>query len=239
MTAYHRLPLLHAKNVRDLGGFPCRNGRTRFHLFCRAATLSRLDAADADFLRRYGIRTILDLRSPEERVELPDSAHLNNFVQAHVDLSLYPSFEERLDEIIGQNIPVSQTYLEQLEQDGVLRTLFLTLERLIREEKTGILFHCLEGKDRTGLLAMLLMGLVGCSDEDIYSEYAVSSTLLGYCERSFEDKMARFFLTTPYTMQELLRLLREKYGSIRQFLLDMDVPEICLNTIESYFVETV
>lgn len=42
------------------------------------------------------------------------------------------------------------------------------------------LFHCRAGKDRTGVIAMLLLGLAGVSDEDIVADYAATQQYLGW-----------------------------------------------------------
>ncbi len=237
MKNFHRLPLRNAKNVRDLGGFPCKNGSSKFHIFCRGASLAQVDEDDAKFLREYGIKTILDLRSKEELELLPDSPALNSFNLINIDFTLYPTFPERLDEIIANNTPIADTYLEQLEQTGVVKKIFDAIDECILNEQLGILFHCLEGKDRTGLLAMLLMSIISCSDEDIYGQYELSATLLGYRDLDFAEDMARFSLTSAYTMKDTLDLIRSKYGSVVQMLLDFGIKEEQLRRIRQVLVD--
>jgi len=54
-------------NVRDLGGFPTRDGHTtRSHAVVRADNLCRLTAHGRSALMRYGVRTAIDLRDPRE-----------------------------------------------------------------------------------------------------------------------------------------------------------------------------
>ncbi|MDT7663439.1 MAG: protein-tyrosine phosphatase, partial [Pseudonocardiales bacterium] len=56
------------ENVRDLGGLPLRDGgRTRFGQVLRSARLHELTDADVRFLTEdFGLRTVIDLRSPRE-----------------------------------------------------------------------------------------------------------------------------------------------------------------------------
>lgn len=42
----------------------------------------------------------------------------------------------------------------------------------------GVLFHCAQGKDRTGVLAALLQHAVGDSEAQIIADYAMSEVLL-------------------------------------------------------------
>jgi protein-tyrosine phosphatase len=38
----------------------------------------------------------------------------------------------------------------------------------------AVLFHCSHGKDRTGIIAALLLKCAGVSDEDVINDYALS-----------------------------------------------------------------
>ena len=42
------------------------------------------------------------------------------------------------------------------------------------------LFHCRAGKDRTGVIAMLLLGLAGVSDDDIVADYVATQRYMGH-----------------------------------------------------------
>lgn len=67
MEPFVRLPLTNAYNVRDLGGYACRDGgRTRWHRLLRGDDLASLDSAEIEFLLGYGLGTVIDLRSQAE-----------------------------------------------------------------------------------------------------------------------------------------------------------------------------
>lgn len=51
-----------------------------------------------------------------------------------------------------------------------MREIFKT----IANAKSGVLFHCTAGKDRTGVVSAILLALVGVADEDIVYDYAIS-----------------------------------------------------------------
>ena len=79
MKNYRRLPLKGAGNCRDLGGYPCEGGITRFHRLYRSDSLHLLTEQDWNLLEEAGVRTILDLRSDSERSFQPDQAEAHGF----------------------------------------------------------------------------------------------------------------------------------------------------------------
>jgi protein tyrosine/serine phosphatase len=89
-----------------------------------------------------------------------------------------------------------------------------------------VIVHCVQGKDRTGLLAMLCQSILGLSDEAIIEEYHLSESLISRKEGSAAaahveaGKIDRqFFTGAPATVMELtLKYLRDKYGSIFSYL---------------------
>jgi hypothetical protein len=90
-----------------------------------------------------------------------------------------------------------------------------------------VVFHCVKGKDRTGLVAMLCQSILGLSDEQIIHEYALSEQcLLGINEEKSSvpiegrfDKR-RFAGSPPMAMRDTLNLVQSRYGSVSPGYLD-------------------
>jgi hypothetical protein len=84
-----------------------------------------------------------------------------------------------------------------------------------------VVFHCVKGKDRTGLVAMLCQSILGLTDEEIIIEYSLSAQcLLGVNEEKSTvpipgrfDKR-RFAGSPPMAMRDTLNLVRSRYGSV-------------------------
>lgn len=74
---YKRLSLEGAFNVRDIGGYQTSNGVTKWRTFLRGAGLERVTDHDAAFLYKYGIRTVIDLRTSSE-FETNNTEYLDN-----------------------------------------------------------------------------------------------------------------------------------------------------------------
>ena len=94
-----------------------------------------------------------------------------------------------------------------------------------------LLFHCTAGKDRTGIAAMVIMMILGASDEDIVSHYVLTNE---YLQANIEKKLADHPLTSKIGPVELLyrasegviesfgrRVLseiRQEYGTLERYL---------------------
>jgi protein-tyrosine phosphatase len=163
-------------NVRDLGGIPVSGGGViRPGAIVRSDNPERLTPVGWAALAAYGIRTVVDLRNEEER---------------QGDLC------ERPAGVTTVNVPLDDvadiefwTYLWGNELDGSPLYYRIFVERkaahcaaavaaVARARPGGVLFHCGLGRDRTGLIAMLLLALAGVNAEDIAADYELSTDRL-------------------------------------------------------------
>jgi protein-tyrosine phosphatase len=100
-------------------------------------------------------------------------------------------------------------------------------------------FHCTAGKDRTGIVAALVLALCGVSDEDIVSDYVLTQDVMPEMMERFPRRRLRNSEGAPYpspimraeaeTMRHTLAVLAEDYGSaagwVEQAAVDPAVPE--------------
>lgn len=160
-------------NVRELGDFSCAGGRTRTHRFVRSGSTAGLTKADARTLWSYGIRSVLDLRGHDEALRSPEP--LCNFLQvSYLNVALFDY--DMTDTVLGKGDGaggyVADTYFQMLANYEAVRESFSFFATQPRTSCT--LFHCGAGSDRTGVISMLLLGLVGASRNDIIADYAYS-----------------------------------------------------------------
>lgn len=155
-------------NVRDLGGLTTRSGSpTRFKSFVRADSLDRLTESGVYAMREYGVRTIIDMRDARER---NSELAYDGIERLHVPL------EDQSDEGFWQEWrPYNSTpiYYESFlgHCPERVRQVF---ESIATAPTGGIVFHCGSGRDRTGLISILLLSLVGVRPEDIVADYCLS-----------------------------------------------------------------
>jgi protein-tyrosine phosphatase len=166
------VPLQGALNVRSLGGLRGRNGPIPEGRFLRAADLNRLTAADRDLLAARGVALDLDLRTAEEVGSAADVLAADARFR-YVRISLLGT--EKLD---LANLPdaLGPMYVQSLAAN---QPQFRQALQTIAAQRDGaVLFHCTAGKDRTGMLAALLLSLAGVPRSEIVHNYTLSAHYL-------------------------------------------------------------
>ena len=161
------------RNVRDLGGLRAADGReTRRGAMVRSDAVDRLTSAGWEALQAYGIRTIVDLRNPDER-----GADVAPRPQGLTTVSLpLDGIEHRDFWDLWSGGPQFATplyygpFLERFP-DRTARV----VAAIAHAAPGGVLFHCVRGRDRAGLVAMLLLALVGVAPEDIAADYGLGT----------------------------------------------------------------
>jgi len=234
-------------NVRDLGGVPTADGgHTRFDAFVRADNVRKLSETGWADLYEHGVRRIVDLRWPEELAEdVPHEVHID---VVHISLlgELDPEFIDDIDDYIDAEDPAgywSSAYTSILEEHH--ENFGRTLAAIADAPDGVVLFHCAGGKDRTGLVAALLLRLAGAEIDDVAADYALSEANLAtgpqtWIESSRNDAERRrrtFMQQTPAeAMTRALEALDEQYGDVRAYLRAGGVTDEQLDRLEGRLV---
>jgi hypothetical protein len=161
-------------NVRDLGGLRTCDGRaTLWKAIVRSDTPARLTAAGWSALYAYGIRTILTLRT-HGMVE--DEL---NFTSPYPDLAVVKvAIEDVTDKEFVRQWAATELWSTPLYYQDALRRWpdrhAAAISAIAQAQPGGVLFHCARGHDRTGIMALLLLALVGVAPEDVLADYALS-----------------------------------------------------------------
>lgn len=161
-----------AFNFRDLGGLPLAGGgRLREGRLYRSDTLQALTAADVDLLvGRLGLRTVVDLRLAAE-VEGEGRGLLAG--RPEVRFVDAPLAMARTEGIAPERV-LEHLYEECLQSDSLPRA----VERIAAHADAPTLFHCAAGKDRTGIVAALVLALAGVEREAIVADYLRSAAAM-------------------------------------------------------------
>lgn len=171
----NRLIIPNLYNARDLGGMMTRSGKkTAFKRFVRSDSPAEIDEAGVKTLIDYSVRTVIDLRSPQEIsrsgnpfIDRPE-IHFRNIPLIAIDPD---NRDDSTMNFLVQN-KLGHLYIMMLEHS---QEALLDVFRTILNTKDGaVMFHCAHGKDRTGLIAALLYLLAGVSRQDIILNYAES-----------------------------------------------------------------
>ncbi|WP_338787181.1 tyrosine-protein phosphatase [Metabacillus sp. FJAT-53654] len=226
-----RLPIDSLENCRELGGYSTEYGdQTKWHSFLRSSDMSKLSKEEIVFLGEYGVKTVIDLRG-EDEIE----THKNPL--AEEDFCEYyniPFITENVSDITvtSYEISMGDFYIDLLEQknDSVKR-----IFDVIAQAKAGcIVFHCAAGKDRTGILAMLLLGLAGVEKKDIVSNYEVTYTNLEsmhQIEHPYGNIPKEYMYSNRDYIIRAYEYILHTYQSVGQYLLTKGVEQDVIDLV--------
>ncbi len=227
-----------AFNFRDLGGYPCEGGRRVVSgVLFRSDALHHLTAADIGAMAALGIRTVIDLRAPDEieRVGVGPIAHAG---LGYLNAPVIPALSGEAGGA-PPGTDVAERYLWYL--DVGRQALVDAIEVIADADRSGVVFHCAAGKDRTGVLAALVLGILGVPGEEIVADYALTN-------RAMPSILARLSVdpvhaetvsrmdadrrsARPEVMRRFLELVEETYGGPADWALGAGVAPESLSAI--------
>lgn len=232
MKYLKRLDLDSIDNTRDLGGIPTADKEsTAWHRLFRSANLDEATAKDLEDLKEIGIDILIDLRRDNE-IDFDSKSHQNikeNFAYHQVSLSPDKKFrQEEIDQIISKEVSIGESYRNLIDNFPAVKEIM----EIIARADGSVIYHCQEGKDRTGIISMILLGLAGVRRGDIIADYEVSSAHLGYIERYEEDEPFSIFrITDPYYMKEAYDYVIETYGTFEDYLKEVGLDDKTIKTL--------
>lgn len=233
------LPLAGAFNFRDLGGYPTREGgTTRWGQIFRSDTLHELTDGDLELLRNLGLSLTIDLRSAAE-VQLTGRGLMGAEPIAYLHLSVLqdvPSTNEGPSSLAS--LDLSDLYLRWL--DTGRPALVQALKAMGSPSNYPLVFHCAAGKDRTGVLAALVLAVLGVERHVIVEDYVLTASrlhLIRSRQRQNHETAKRMaeapqlFDVEAATMERFLDGLYERYGGAGEWARAAGVPAKALNTM--------
>ncbi len=227
-----RLDAVH--NFRDLGGYPARDGSvTRWRTLFRSDGLYRLTLDDRETVRDLGLVTVIDLRSQaeiDERGRFPHEAVPVEFLHLPVIDTTWEHYADAADmEAVDF---LTMAYTEMLEV-GWPR-FAAALHALARPDALPAVFHCAAGKDRTGLLAAMVLSSLDVPRSVVLHDYALTAAgmqrMREWVLRESPDMAARmldapdaFMAAAPEALDIILDRLCAQHGSVTEYLVAIGV----------------
>src|SRR5260370_37222833 len=221
------LDLAGASNVRDLGGYRAKDGRSvRWLQIFRSIHLGHLTEADIEVLRGLGLKSAFDFRGTEERM-----AAMCCFEGIAVDsLPIEPTVVAALRARRANGTALSSgdalevmrdSYRSYVREDS---TSFRALFAHLLGNRAPLVIHCTAGKDRTGFACALILHVLGVPDELIAEDYlltnrfyrrdpTVSSDLPEEC-RQVLARVEASLLPAPFEP------IRDDYAHLQNYLRD-------------------
>ena len=180
-------------NFRELGGIVTENGRTvKKGCFFRSGAPGYMSEEELQEVFSHNIRHIIDLRSTFEKERLEDPEipgaqyhHMNAMARPdgkEVDLS---------PKGISHNVFTKETgdkFLHHFYGTLPFSPAYRRIFDLIKADEVPIMFHCSAGKDRTGIAALLILLVLGCSEETALEDYMLTNDYRSESIRALLDQ---------------------------------------------------
>ena len=223
-----RIPLASVHNVRDLGGYPIgAKNMTRWGVFLRSADLSDITDCDRDKLFDYGIRTIINLKAVGESSNPIEND--KRFCYRHIPL--FDDFE-KVVEFSKKYNGNGYWAIIKVYSPRIKAIFDLIANRL---DDGGVLFHCFAGKDRTGIIAMLLLLLAGVSALDILADYMVSVIYVRPVVEKLHEPLRDIHIF-PDEVEAIIKEIADNYKGMENFLKDIGVSSGDIEKIKRRFI---
>ena len=247
MNHQRRIPLDGCVNFRDLGGYASSlGGTTKWGVLFRADSLHRLSPADGQVVTgRLGIRTAVDLRANDERERVGVLDPALGIVERHVgttDRTMH-TYERPDAELRNQSF--GQLYENMISTGG--ERFAAAIELVADPAYWPTAFFCMAGKDRTGCLAAMILGLVGVGRQDIVGDYAATAPAVPHIrERSLAElpEMAKVWEKLPdditnapvSAITELLDIIDNRWGGPEGYALEYGVNPQTIRRLQASFL---
>ena len=212
-------------NFRDVGGYTALDGRTvRWRTLFRSDAIQSMTAEDVEQVYgKLGVQSRIDLRTEREIERSGPGPALPPSVQYHH----VPLIQWQTGNATGQEDPVARNrdmYLRIIRESG--GQLAKAVNTLAAEEGLPAVFHCSAGKDRAGICAAMVLGLLGVDEETIMEDYfltiknvdAIMQRIGGLPGNEHMQKIApEFFHPQPKAMEAVLTELREVHCGVENY----------------------
>jgi protein tyrosine/serine phosphatase len=216
-------------NVRDLGGLPTEDGRrTRLGGVVRSDNVRRLTDEGWRALAEHGVQRIVDLRFPEELAEdQPRDVEIDVVHVSVLGAEFDPEYVKELDAHLAANDVADHyvwSYVEFLER---YRERFGQAFAAVADADGTVVVHCFAGKDRTGLVAAILLRLAGVDHATIGADYALTADnlrarwqvwLREARDEEERAKLEKLQHTPADAMSRVVQEVERRYGDVASYL---------------------
>lgn len=228
------------KNIRDLGG-QYQNVKIKEGMLIRGTALLHTSLEDQKILVNDNhMRTIIDLRSTDEQnidkeLDIPGTTHISMpvFEREKQGVSHTEKEKKKKNSMeLYRNLPQMKDIYVDMVQGLSLENIAKIIKRVVnaKDEEYGIYFHCSEGKDRTGIIAAILLLILGVSRKEILKDYLYTNRVnnkkafkyymsLKYLHfhAIFALKVGRMFIAKKQYLNVLFDVIDNKYNGEQNF----------------------
>lgn len=232
MNTQRRYSLESIVNCRDLGGYPSKYGCTKFGRFIRCGTVSRPTDNDIKALKELNISAVVDLRGDFEFND--QSNDMERLTENINHVSLY-----ELNVAEAKNVKMTLSEVYEFIVDNYKENINKALKVIAEAPEGAVLYHCFLGKDRTGILTLMLLTIAGVDEDDIVADYQLTYTYLENYIHTHADSLwdtnAEMHYSLPQTMRTLIAYIKHKYGSVQDYIYSTGIDDESIEKIRKRF----
>ncbi len=202
------------KNTRYLGIYNDIQGNPLDKTaFLRSDNTNNLSEKDLNKLKEMNVKNVIDLRYPNEAAKAPNRLKDLDWVKYH-----------NITIAVNRKYSLYDSYVKALECKKLIKKIFET----IADAKEGtILFHCTYGKDRTGILSMLILGIANVRNEDIVKNY-LDCYLFDCPPEDYEDEYKK----NKENIEKVIKYITDKYDSFDNYILSTGLSKEGLHKVK-------
>lgn len=261
-----RIPLKKLFNTRDLGGLPAADGRKIVHgKLIRSGKLNKIPPRTVEALKNYGVTTVVDLRIYTEQEQDPDVlwegveyVHLPILCTATPGITREKTMKHTMvkeSKRLKAEFGTADNYMAEMYCAVLLneepQALLKTMLRLIIDNEGCILWHCSGGKDRAGIVAMLVESLLGVPEEVVIADYVAShrfqrarffwnraGLVIAPCSIRLKRILYGMMAAKPQYITAAMDRVKQKYGSIVNYCKQvLDVTDEDIEIMKKKYLE--
>ncbi|MDR0228238.1 MAG: tyrosine-protein phosphatase [Flavobacteriaceae bacterium] len=168
-------------NFRDLGGYPTIDNRmVKPGMVFRSGHLNKINTDDVTKLQMLSLHTIVDFRTPQERIEYPNILPSNLKQEVHLPINPGNWNEQEVGQMIYEgDVEKTSKFLLDINEQFILynqEEYKAFFEVLLQDNEAPIMFNCTAGKDRTGIASALFLASLDVSLDAIFEDYLLTNT---------------------------------------------------------------
>lgn len=226
------LPFDSIHNCRDLAGIKtCHNKVIKPGMLIRSGHLGYANRQDLLTLHGMGIKNDVDLRTTWETTffpdrSIPESIYIHDPVYREVDLSEDAGGQVKLAKEAttdSRQLMCSMYASSMSDKDAIVA--WKEFFDILKNNEGGILFHCTQGKDRTGMAAMLVETALGVSPEDRLNDYLQTNLYMakeaGKDEKLVQKVAENFEVTLDDDIDSYLYAHKSYYDAAQNKVIEM------------------
>lgn len=220
-------------NFRDLGGYRTHDGRqVAWRRIFRSGDPQKMTVTDVKRIKeKLGIATVINLRTLTEFEQRWEIDILKEIGVRYYNIPFLPDnalFFKEEQELYSRASNMGEVYLHRLWHKSYGKRVVESLEIIAESDNHPLMFHCGVGKDRTGILAAILLAAIGVADEDIIEDYTLTAQfMIDIRNRVMNDPKTPEDIknlpdfaweAAPESMVVFLAGIRQEYGSVLEYV---------------------